>query len=95
MDFAASADDRVKIKWNKKRDKYLDLTRELKYYVTWLHHLTLDPYLIMMLSVNQSDIKYHFLSLWYDSIWDWTPTNRAIVEQELFLIMFVSWSYNF
>ena len=23
-----------------------------------------------MLSVRQGDIKYHFLSLWYDSIWD-------------------------
>ena len=30
---------------------------------------TLDPYLIM-LSVKQGDIKYHFLSLWYDSTWD-------------------------
>ena len=32
-----------------------------------LLYLTLDPYLIM-LSVKQSSIKYHFLSLWYDSI---------------------------
>ena len=31
----------------------------------WLIHFTLDPYLIM-LSVKQSSIKYHFLSLWYD-----------------------------
>ena len=30
---------------------------------------TLDPYL-MMLSVKQGDIKYHFLSFWYDSTWD-------------------------
>ena len=30
---------------------------------------TLDPYLIM-LSVKQGDIEYHFLSLWYDSTWD-------------------------
>ena len=28
----------------------------------------LDPYLIM-LSVKQRGIKYHFLSLWYDSTW--------------------------
>ena len=25
-----------------------------------------------MLSVKQGGIKYHFLSLWYDMIWDWT-----------------------
>ena len=30
-----------------------------------LLHFTLDPYLIM-LSVKQGGIKYHFLSLWYD-----------------------------
>ena len=34
-----------------------------------LLHFTLDPYLIM-LSVKQGGIKYHFLSLWYDSTWD-------------------------
>ena len=28
-----------------------------------------DLYLIM-LSVKQGGIKYHFLSLWYDSTWD-------------------------
>ena len=35
-----------------------------------LLHFTLDPYLIK-LSVKQGGIKYHFLSLWYDSTWDW------------------------
>ena len=25
-----------------------------------------------MLSVKQGSIKYHFLSFWYDSTWDWT-----------------------
>ena len=34
-----------------------------------LLHFTLDTYLIM-LSVKQGIIKYHFLSLWYDSTWD-------------------------
>ena len=34
-----------------------------------LFHFTLDPYLIR-LSVKQGGIKYHFLSLWYDSTWD-------------------------
>ena len=33
-----------------------------------------------MLSVKQSSIKYHFLSLWYDSTWDWTQLSRAIDE---------------
>ena len=32
-------------------------------------YFTLDPHLIM-LSVKQGGIKYHFLSLWYDSTWD-------------------------
>ena len=33
-----------------------------------LPHFTSDPYLIR-LSVKQGSIKYHFLSLWYDSTW--------------------------
>ena len=33
-----------------------------------------------MLSVKQGIIKYHFLSLWYDSTWDWTQVSRAIGE---------------
>ena len=32
--------------------------------------LPFDPYLIFR-SVKQRGIKYHFLSLWYDSTWDW------------------------
>ena len=31
-----------------------------------------------MLSVKQGCIKYHFLSFWYDSTWDWTPVYRTI-----------------
>ena len=31
-----------------------------------------------MLSVEQWVIKYHFLSLWYDSTWDWTPVSLTI-----------------
>ena len=34
VDFDVSADHRVKLKENKKRDKYLDLARELKNYGT-------------------------------------------------------------
>ena len=33
-----------------------------------------------MLSVKQVGIKYHFLSLWYDSTWDWNQVSRAIGE---------------
>ena len=33
-----------------------------------------------MLSVKQGGIKYNFLSLWYDSAWDWTQVSRAIDE---------------
>ena len=36
---------------------------------------TLDPYLI---SVKQGGINYYFLSLWYDSTWDWTLVFGAI-----------------
>ena len=37
------------------------------------------PYLIM-LSVKQGDIKYHYLSLWYHSTWDWTLVFRVVGE---------------
>ena len=40
---------------------------------------TLDPYLIM-LSVKQGGIKYPFLSLWYDSTWDWTPVSWTLAN---------------
>ena len=33
-----------------------------------------------MLSVKQGSIKYYFLSIWYDSTWDWTLIYRAIGE---------------
>ena len=36
VDFAVPADHRIKLKESKKRDKYLDLAREIKkYYGTW------------------------------------------------------------
>ena len=44
-----------------------------------LTHFILDPYLIIM-SVKQWAIKCHFLSLWYDSIWDWTQVSKTIGE---------------
>ena len=33
-----------------------------------------------MLSVKQRGIRYHFLSLWYDSTGDWTQISYAIGE---------------
>ena len=44
---------------------------------TGLHHFTLNPYLIE-LSAKQGGIKYHFLSLWYDSTCDWTLVSQTI-----------------
>ena len=48
-----------------------------RYSFPGLLYFTLDLYLIM-LSVKQGGIKYHFLSLWYDLTWDCTPVSRAI-----------------
>ena len=53
--------------------------RGRRYIFPGLLHFTLDPYLII-LSVMQRGIKYHFLSLWCDSTWDWTQVSRAIGE---------------
>ena len=44
-----------------------------------LLYFTLDPYLVM-LSVKQGVMKYHFFSLCYVSTWDWTPISRTIGE---------------
>ena len=33
-----------------------------------------------MMSAKQGGIKYHFLSLWYDSTGDWNPISRTIDE---------------
>ena len=50
-----------------------------RYSFPGLFHFTLDLYLIM-LSVKQGSIEYHFLSLWYDATRDWTQVSRAIGE---------------
>ena len=41
--------------------------------------LTHDP-LLIVLSAKQGGIMYHFLSLLYDSTWDWIPVSRTIGE---------------
>ena len=40
-----------------------------------------------MPGVKQGRIKYHFLSLWYDSTWDWTQVSRAICEHSNHYVM--------
>ena len=55
-----------------------------RYSFPGLLYFTLDPYLIM-LSAKQGGIKYHFLSLWYDSTWDWTQVSRAIGEHSKYI----------
>ena len=49
------------------------------YSFPWIAPLYPDTYLIM-LSIKQGDIKYYFLTLWYNSTWDWTPVFWAIGE---------------
>ena len=44
-----------------------------------LLHFTLDSYLIL-LSVKQGGLKYHFLSLLHDSTRDRTPVSRTFGE---------------
>ena len=44
-----------------------------------LLYFILDTYLIL-LSVKQGGIRYHFLNLWYDSTWDWSKISWTIGE---------------
>ena len=43
-------------------------------------HFPLDTYPLMV-NVQLGYMKYHFLSLWYDSTWDWTLVSKTIGEQ--------------
>ena len=47
-----------------------------------------------MLSVKQGGNKYHFLSLWYDSTWDWTPVSKAFGERSKMQALFVVVCYS-
>ena len=47
-----------------------------------LFYFTLDPYLII-LSVMQGTIKYHFLSLWYNSTWDLRNRNQYFADTHI------------
>ena len=57
------------------------------YSIPWMAHFTLDPYLIM-LSIKQGGIKYHFLNLRYYSIWELTPVSRTIGEHSTHLSIY-------
>ena len=48
----------------------------------WIVSFTLDAYLIMM-NDQQGGIKYHSLSLWYESTWEWTPVSWTIDEYSM------------
>ena len=39
-----------------------------------------------MLSVKKGDIKFHFLSLLYDSTWDWNPVSQTIGDRSIGLM---------
>ena len=56
------------------------LCRGERYSIPWI--APLEPYLIV-LSAQQSGIKYYFLSLWYDSTWDWTHLNHLTVYKQM------------
>ena len=51
--------------------------------------LTLDPYLIL-LSVTQGGIKYHFFSLWYESIWNWILDIMPIDRLYIYIYIFTN-----
>ena len=53
--------------------------RRGRYSFPWITPLTLDP-LIIMLSDKPGGIKYHSLSLRYDTTWNGTPVSRTIGE---------------
>ena len=50
---------------------YTDSLDSLNWYTS------LDSCLII-LSAKQGGFKYNFLSIWYDSTWDWTPVSQTI-----------------
>ena len=63
------------------------------YFFPWIAPLTFDPYLIM-LSVKQRAIKYHFWSLRYDSAWDWMLVPGPLANTLTIILPCVSdWKY--
>ena len=54
----------------------------------WIAPLTHDTYLIV-LSVKQGGIKYHFLRLWYDSTRDRIPVTCVIGEYSTYIYIYI------
>ena len=54
-----------------------------------LLHFTLDPYLIM-LSFMQSDIKYHYLSLWYGEHFTHSKKGTYLWPAAIFIILVIN-----
>ena len=48
----------------------------------------LYPWSIPYKAVKQGNIKYHFLCLWYDSTWDWTPVSWIIGKHSTLDLIF-------
>ena len=68
--------------------------RGRSYSIPRIAHFTLDPHLIV-LSAKQGGIKYHFLSLWYESTWNWTSVSQTIGEHSTHLANgLVYWKQN-
>ena len=59
-----------------------------RYSFPWYTPLTLDPYLIMP-RVKQGGIEYHFLSLWYDSTWDWTQVSQTTFNTNVYANIYI------
>ena len=53
-----------------------------------LLYFTFDSYLIE-LCVKQGGIKYHLLSLWYDSTWYWTQVPQAIGKHFTYIYIYI------
>ena len=58
------------------------------YSFLWIVLLTFDPYLVM-LCVKQGSIENNFLSLRFDSTWDWTSVSRNIGKQSMPMGQFI------
>ena len=54
-------------------------------YHTWLAIVKGDPTvpfsIATTLRCREDGIKYHFLSLWYDLTWDWTPVSWTMANR--------------
>ena len=66
---------------SKLQRSYPNIKKKFVFLTKFKKLITLNPYLIMM-SVKQGGIKYHFLSLWYDPTWDLTLVSQTISQSD-------------